>query len=421
MPTLQFQSLSDSLSRLANIFQTIPDLIRNPQANPLQAAILLSIVVVLLLIVLISVILMFVRPTSDEEIAQYERLEAGEEAEETGEHPAEAPVTVREVPSAAAGVGALAIWCLLLLAVGVVWVATGITSSSSDTCTSCHVLTVHNKTIAFDPHKSVKCVECHESGGPAARVTVNVFTRVQHFVLARINPDAATGYGEPVASDACQRCHASQIAATYTDSTLGVRVSHAEPIAAGASCTDCHALQSGVVTADTVGMSPCLRCHDGKHVKSACSECHLGDPSRAIQPNIGTQLAAAQVPNPVCSGCHTDMTVCNNCHGLTMPHSPEFKAYGHALPASEAIWAGNLKLCTHCHYPGHNSCQQPGCHQGMFPSHGLAWKKFHALAKWPSSIWNSEACACHGWNPVKRQGKVFCQICHATKPKNAKS
>ena len=407
MPQLQFESLGQSLARLPQVIQSIPDILRNPSANPLQAAILLTITVVVVLIILLSIILLFVRPAREEEYyeegaaAEPYYGEAGEEA--AGEAP--------QLPA----LGPLMTWSLVVLLFAAVWVAAGISTSSSDVCASCHTSTVHTKSNAEDPHAAVRCVDCHESGGPVARVTVNVFTRIQHIVLARADSPAALSYGTPVASDACVRCHRSQIVGTQTNRALGVRVSHSQPLAAGASCVDCHALQSGVVTASTIGMSPCLRCHDGKHAKSECSECHIGDPSRAIQPTVAVNsLATAQVPNPVCTGCHTDMTKCNACHGLSMPHSPQFMAYGHALVASQELWnTGNLNVCTKCHYPGHNYCIQPGCHTALFPAHGLVWKTMHGMTSWSGS---NVRCACHNWNPYQHNGMNFCQICHATKP-----
>ena len=67
MPQLQFESLAQSLARLPQVVQSIPDVLRDPAANPLQAAILLSMGVVLVLVVLLSIILIIVRPSPEAE------------------------------------------------------------------------------------------------------------------------------------------------------------------------------------------------------------------------------------------------------------------------------------------------------------------------------------------------------------------
>ena len=62
MPQLPFDKVTQSLQRLPQFIQSIPDIVRNPAANPLQAAILLSMAVLVLLVVLLSVVLTIMRP-----------------------------------------------------------------------------------------------------------------------------------------------------------------------------------------------------------------------------------------------------------------------------------------------------------------------------------------------------------------------
>ncbi|MDR3686229.1 MAG: cytochrome c3 family protein [Coriobacteriia bacterium] len=411
MPQIHFEGLMQSLTRLPQVLQAIPDVLRDPASNPLQAAILLSMAVVVVLVVLLSVVLIIMRPSREEEEELYGAAAAGAAGTAAGtgvDREASTPMSWLTVTS------------IIVLVLVAVWVTAGITTASPDVCTSCHFDTKHSAAKVDDPHKSVPCISCHESGGPVARATVNLATRFQHVLFARADSDFAGAYGGPVASDACVRCHASQIAGTFYDRQRAVRMSHKEPIAAGASCVDCHVLTSGVVGATTVGMSPCLRCHNGKQAKAECSVCHIGDPSRAIQPSVAPgAMASVQVPNPQCSGCHKDMTKCNACHGISMPHSEEFKAYGHARAAAINIWFGNGQQCAKCHYPGHNYCLQEGCHS--FPiaaGHpNPAWATLHQLTPWKNG--SQTACSCHKWNPWDHNGMIYCQICHPTKPANA--
>lgn len=402
MPQIRFEGLTQSIMRLPDVIRTIPDIIANPAANPVQAAILLGIVFVLLLIVLISVLLIVVRPS------RMEQELFGEPAvEETGEQ--------RRPFSWITVLGAV------VLVFAVLWVVTGITTSSQDVCTSCHIDTPHDLAPkGGDPHATVACVSCHETGGPVARATVNLPLRVQHFVLGRVGRVAALGYGKPAASDACLRCHADQIGGTVVDRRGGMKVAHKQPLAAGAQCVDCHVLENGVITRTTVGMSPCLRCHNGQITSADCNVCHIGDPTDQIRAKQVVN-AAVQVPNPQCGSCHFDQTECDACHGLRMPHTQTFMAYGHARPAAENIWFGNGKLCQKCHYPGHRDCLNADCHIHSFPIPGghpnPAWATLHTNTGW-STGWQT-GCACHKWNVNDHNGMVYCQVCHPVKPPGA--
>ena len=402
MPDVSFESVNESLRRLPEVIRSIPDILRDPTANPLQAAILLGIAVTIVLIVLVSVILAVVRPSAEDE-----ELLRGE-----GGGPAEAGAPTRVMSW-------LTVASIVVLTVAAVWVIAGVTTASADVCLSCHSDSVHADAGSGDPHAETPCVSCHESGGQVARATVNLVTRVQHVIHGRTESTSTAGYGVPAASDACARCHHRQISGTYVNRTQGVRVSHKEPLEAGAQCVDCHALDAGVVSSVTVGMAPCLRCHDGKTAKAECSVCHVGDPSGAIRSTVTTGTMASElVPNPQCDGCHEDMTACDACHGIAMPHPWEFGVYGHARDAAIEIWNnGSAKTCTKCHYPGRRDCQQSGCHRAPFPSHpSPAWRTLHQRATWSGA---QTACSCHRWNPWDHDGMLYCQICHPVKPKNA--
>jgi hypothetical protein len=197
-------------------------------------------------------------------------------------------------------------------------------------------------------------------------------------------------------------------------------MSHKEPQAAGAACVDCHVLTFGVIGPVTAAMTPCLRCHNGTVTSSDCKVCHVGDPGKAIVPSVAPgAMATAQVPNPQCNGCHFDMTKCNACHGISMPHSIEFMAYTHARAGAIDIWFNGGRTCAKCHYPGHNYCIQPGCHQFPVASGhpNPAWATLHQGTSWSNGP--KSACSCHNWNAQDHGGMIYCQICHPTKPPNA--
>jgi hypothetical protein len=390
MSQIRFETITESLRRLPDVIRQIPDIWHNPAANPMQAAILLGIALILALIVLLTVVLVVLRPHEEDEFFDDE-----------GGIRTRGPAVTRERPKSR-----LTMLSVVVLAAAAVWVSAGVTTASPDVCLSCHANSAHHAARSDDPHAGVRCVSCHESGGAVAQATVNLATRAQHFLLGKDGSARANAYGKPVASDACIGCHRDQIAGVFDNRGQGVRVSHKEPLAAGAQCADCHVLKSGVVGSATVGMKPCLRCHNGTTAKAACSTCHAGDPAAAIRSSVASDaMASAQVPHPECTGCHTDMTSCNKCHGISMPHTPEFMAYGHARAGAIAIWNNDLKMCRKCHYPGHRDCSN--CHSGPFPSHPLSWRKLHQLAT-P----NAGGCLCHEWNPIDHGGMNLCQVCH---------
>jgi len=399
MAAIRFDIIGQSLSRIPDVIRSIPDVIRNPSGNPLEAALLLAILLIVIVMLLLMVILVVMRPPREIRSA-----EAGK---------AEARGSQRRPRSRTT------IAALVVLLAAVLGVASGVTTASSQVCASCHQDSPHAAAALSDPHREVQCVRCHEGGGAVARASGNLIPRIEHFVLGASNPKAARGYGRQVASDSCVACHAPQISGVAVDSASGVRVSHKEPLAAGGECVDCHRLRSGIVTKNTIGMAPCLRCHDGTKAAAACATCHTGDPARTVGSTLpsGTALAQPLVPNPQCGSCHSDMRKCDSCHGLRMPHTADFKAYGHARQGALDIWNNGGRTCGKCHYQGHNSCDQAGCHQATFPQHGLTWKAFHKAASWSAS---DAGCSCHQWNSRQHGGMVFCQVCHATKPANAR-
>ncbi len=419
MPDVQFESVTESLLRLPDVIKSIPDILRNPAANPLQATVLLGIAIMLVLILVLTVLLAFMRPSAEEEAL----LAGGEPVEETEPVSEEEAAALERAEKTERRMSALTVTSIIILVAFVVVLVTGVTTADREVCVSCHPSTVHAAAKGEDPHKSTRCVDCHEGGGKLARMSVNLLTRMEHVVFARVNNEAATEYGKPVASDGCYSCHRETVDNLYYNAELKLKVEHSHPVEAGAQCVDCHAISSGTVSAKTVGMSPCLRCHDGTQASAECSVCHDGDPSQAIKPEIGPgEMAARQVPNPQCDGCHKDQSTCFACHGIEMPHSQGFMAYAHAREAAIDIWYGDGKKCEKCHYVGHNDCVRMGCHSfriaGGHPN--PAWAKMHQATPW-NAIAPQTACSCHNWNPFDHDGMIYCQICHAVKPKGAKT
>ncbi len=148
--------ISDILSAL----KAIPEIIRVPSANLTAAAFLLVILFCLLLLVVLSTLLILTRTRKS--------VEGPDESAEPSDTvvgsmtSAQGTSRVRRFHVGPGSVPALVVG--IILAVGVVWIIGGVTTSLNSTCASCHASTPHSPSSEIDPHTNVACVECHESG-----------------------------------------------------------------------------------------------------------------------------------------------------------------------------------------------------------------------------------------------------------------
>lgn len=359
------------LDDVTQYFTRLAELLWDPTAN-LSAALLLYGIIALTLLVFVVLILMFAFGTSEED-------------EETDAPPASAAVASPEVPSspvdphdrlrrrvAAWGVGA----GVLL----VVWLATGFSTAQPAACGGCHTVTAHNQTTALaDPHKSTGCVNCHEAGGPVGRYAVNVPFRLSHFTDGLLALSLHPDYGA-VSQSACEACHRSSLRGVVSDKERGLRMSHAEPLDAAASCLDCHLVKDGVVAGHNAGMNPCLRCHDSRIASSECSTCHDKQAAAAARAS-STDFARAQVDEVRCGGCHNERRQCDPCHGTRMPHDETFMLYAHARAATVEFWYGDGTGCTRssCHTATRRPCSR--CHGALLgKGHGVELARWHKKA-----------------------------------------
>lgn len=292
----------------------------------------------------------------------------------------------------------------LVIVLAAVWATAGVTTSARVACESCHADSPHAGSAEIDAHEAVACVSCHETGGVIARASGNLSARTAHYVQG-VDGTSSGEYGTRISSAGCIGCHGAVLDTPTEDVTRGLRMSHAEPVAAGAECVDCHRLTGGVVSRRITGMNECLRCHDDAVASAACSTCHTGDPAVAIAAVESTATAYARdlVPEPRCDTCH-DTAACDACHGISLPHTPEFKAAGHAMEGARDLWYNGGRTCEKCHYEGRRECT--ACHEQAFLAHGPDFRASHTQAD-PSGV----GCTCHNRrSPVK--GRNFCGVCH---------
>ncbi len=379
------------------LLPNLQEIVQDPASN-LTGAVLLVAIVSLTLLMGLVVAIFFIASADDDEEEETVAAAGAPIPAATAVAQNKATTPVERGPHA--GLLALATWTVVLM---LAWVAGGYVTSGNAMCESCHPNHPHAKAKKADPHAGTDCVSCHETGGHVARVTYLSAPRGVHFVLGILKMDTVDGYGS-VTSAQCQTCHEAQIAVVSRNDKQGVRMSHKEPVEAGAQCVECHALSSGIVTNNTVGMTPCLRCHDGTAAKSECATCHTADVGIAARPRQPSVARHAKdlIGQPDCGGCHSQKS-CDACHGIRMPHTVDFMGHGHARAAVEDLWYNGGRTCRKCHNDQRRPCGK--CHSPM-PSHPVSdWPKTHQNG-------NDGRCgSCHGQR-AWMYGRSFCGLCH---------
>jgi hypothetical protein len=289
-----------------------------------------------------------------------------------------------------------------------VWVAAGVTTSDTRMCKSCHwAASEHAKAAAgTDPHARVDCVSCHESGGFAGRYLTGVPLRAVHLAVAAGGTGDVPEYGS-VTTKSCASCHAASLWGKSTNAERGLKMSHAEPMAASATCLDCHQMRAGVVSVHNAGMTPCLRCHDGKKASSACPTCHVENAASAARART-TSFQNTQIKDISCSGCHNEKRDCDPCHGVRMPHTTEFMGGGHARAAVVDFWYNDGKVCSRCHTAKRRPCTK--CHTSLI---GKAHGTDGSLAKSHQGASATSCDSCHR-QYAPNASRDFCKdVCHS--------
>lgn len=390
-----------------SLWPTIVEIAKKPSSNPPAAAVLLLIAVTVVAMIGLSVIYFFAN-ASDEDEYEYEEVAYDEDGHEVGRTAliagaVAAPVVAeKKAPRAK---DPLRHYTLFLAAVGVallLLVVTGFSTQQSSVCLSCHADTPHTEQSSSDAHSAVACTRCHEGSGVFGRLTAAVPIRVAHIVSGMVNASSTVDYGVAPAR-ACENCHGDVAKSTLVLPERALRISHKEPLEAGADCLDCHRLDGNEKMAKaTAGMEPCRRCHDDVITSADCSVCHTGDVSRAVvaRHSSSKKNASKLVPNPGCYGCH-DTKKCDACHGVRLPHPADWTRT-HMKAAARDLWNNGGRKCYSCHAAGKRSCQRAGCHIMDMPQHGPDWKTKHATEN-----------GCDAWCHNRQKNfKSTCDMCH---------
>ncbi len=400
MPTFSTDSLQGVPEQLLT-------LLTDPSSNLAAALTLYGIVAAALLVVLIIAIMWLMSTPEDEDLLETESVVEEASPVDGAAAPPEAEPSKPQVAAAPPRPKtARSLVVTLLVIAGVVlaaWVIAGFTTSQDAVCTSCHVDTVHSQAPKKQPHAKTACVACHEPGGQPGRYFGGVPSRLAHFVEGWAQSGLSASYGS-VTQSACSSCHADDLEGVSVNKSTGIRMSHAEPLAASATCTDCHIAVDGVVASHNAGMNPCLRCHDSKTASAACDTCHDKKAAAAARARR-TSYQAEQVTEIKCGGCHNEKKECDSCHGTRMPHSNAFKAGGHARAGAVNFWYEGGKNCSKCHTAQRRPCTK--CHSSLLgQAHPPTQATLHQKG-------TSSGCdACH--KRFATSERDFCRdVCHS--------
>jgi hypothetical protein len=407
--------MQNVLPGLPQLTSRLTTILLDPRSDPTAALLLYATIgLALLLVLVVAMVVLWGSPDEDEESKEPGVGEASEGVAPTdggdGGPSRSAPSARTKVPvpplSPRTRAAVAAVVVVVLVAA---WAITGYTTSDPALCKSCHwPASEHAKaTAGTDAHAKVSCVSCHEPGGIAGLYVTDVPARLLHFADSQSPASQQGEYGR-VTVAACSSCHMAALAGVSTEASRGLKVSHKEPLAASATCLDCHAPRAGVVGAHNAGMTPCLRCHDSKQASAKCATCHDDKAASAARART-TSFAREQIPEVSCGGCHNEKRECDGCHGVRLPHSVEFRSYAHARAGAVDFWFNGGKACARCHTATRRPCQK--CHSKLLGrAHGAAASSELALSHQRSS---SASCnTCHGQYAYSKR-RDFCKdVCH---------
>jgi hypothetical protein len=389
--------MQELLRQLSTVQARAFTLLVNPTSNLRLALMLYGMIALLMLIVVVGVL--FVMLGVPDESPTAKQAGSGRTGQKRAPKPKKPRGSRKKLVIEVVG------FSVLVLAAA--WVVAGYSTSDPTVCAGCHTVAATHVKVpgAVDPHAKVSCISCHEGGGAFNRYVLGVPARLIHVFDEGVGVRVGADYGA-VTVKSCSACHVDALKGVVTDKTRGLKVSHSEPLAASATCLDCHSLSGGMVAGYNAGMDPCLRCHDSKKASAACTVCHDQSVATAVRSRTAT-FSAEQISEIKCGGCHDEKKSCDGCHGVRMPHSREFMAYAHARAGAVDFWYNGGKTCGKCHTATRRPCQ--GCHTKML---GVAHGNPSGLQDSHKKASSMGCSGCHGTMKYSAD-RDFCRdLCH---------
>lgn len=270
-------------------------------------------------------------------------------------------------------------------------------TSQPSLCKSCHIIKADYQSWTESSHKEVGCLTCHSKPGITSFLTESI--KRLNYLAYYVKGSYRRPLKAEVSNEACLRCHEETRQGTLVSRTI--RISHQEIISGGYFCTDCH---NTVAHGQTVAqqryptMDKCLTCHTGKSASSECRTCHVKDIGKPIRALPREYVKVHMPERTTCRGCHP-IEICIKCHGLEMPHPPDWVAPPKRTHAKAAAFEKKEVCLRRCHPI--QKCNE--CH--MFPGHYQGWKEDHSKGG-PAAEPYCMFCHTVAKNPY------LCALCH---------
>lgn len=343
---------------------------KNPRRYPREAVVIISAIALTLIILILFIAIIFSVKK------QYELYRAARSVKRA--------IPKEELIKRATITGIILVVFLVMMNVG---------ASQPTLCARCHATENSHAEWQKSTHRDVGCLSCHYEPGVFGYIIGNI-TGVEHLLAHFFKGDKLSG--STVSNSSCLQCHRDIFDRTVEDERE-IRVRHKDLVTGGFTCVGCHPnVAHKAKTGKTFAMNSCTSCHNSKMASAKCNTCHQQDiaykPGRTL-----TDWPKVKDIGITCTGCHnTDTTQrCVNCHGLSLPHTAEFKKH-HPMQA-EALNG----LCYKCHWEKMTENRMCGCHsEGEI--HGLPDKWYYEHRTVAKN--NGAGCNCHGLN--------FCGRCH---------
>lgn len=207
---------------------------------------------------------------------------------------------------------------------------------------------------AKSTHAEVACRDCHASptllsrAGFAVRVSTGLLTS------AIGSRNVTTAFSEPT-NRACLVCHSDLRSVSPKGDLQIPHRAHIELLKM--RCVECHSGVAHDTTRDGSSIPPmkgCLRCHDGRVAKDACSACHTAKAAPASHKAPDWLVVHASAgSSPECVRCHKwAKNWCSDCHShRPKSHGRDWRrTHGQAVAVHRDCEACHTaSFCTRCH------------------------------------------------------------------------
>lgn len=304
-------------------------------------------------------------------------------------------------------------------------------TSTTGFCNSCHIMNPYYGAWAVSSHKGVHCYDCHMEDGAINYIKAKVNGLKEVYLVA--TKSVTTPGKDEKAWEKCQKCHAKLLEPSSQETDSFAHYNH---VSKGISCKQCH--------------GDLVHGKENKDFQQICVDCHkngVAKPKSHSNPEFKVTHGQTFLRNNNgCELCHSEgktKELCQNCHGVAMPHpanfvdkhtvginttaTPVVKTANTAPAAAVSAKAAGTEVCLNCHLEKPDnlprkavSCQ--GCH-GITMPHAQDFLTGHG--KVVQDQGDKTCLNCHKDHPAGQTRLAkSCDSCHGIKmphPQNFQS